>query len=391
MKTTKIKRNRNIVRFKNDYYVVDDKTILALESIEETDNLQDFAIKMNLTENKAQQKLLQIQKCLSKDIYYNKNLFLKSPIKIQWKITNKCNLRCKHCYLGELSQRTLTNEELLKIATKIINSGILEITITGGEALLVDNLFEIVNEFVKNKIYVKIFTNGTLLIPFLNEIKNNDLLSQFRKYVTFSISVDGLENTHDKIRGTGTFKKVDASLKFLSDLKFLTVVNCVVSKLNFNDIPELIVYLKSLNILNIQLSNLIVRGNADYSMVLSKSEKNILIQQIRKISESKSIHVLYGEEDGFESIKYFDSKIKNGYFNENWKCCAGVTRMTIAYNGDVYCCPFCEDLCLGNIMVKEIHEIWMNKNRFLFLDRLSKIKDINGRMCIIAQQGDVYE
>ena len=189
----------------------------------------------------------------------------------------------------------------------------------------------------------------------------------------------------------GTFKKVEDALIKLQELGFATVVNCVVSKFNFSDIPKLVLYLKSLNIFNIQLSKLIVRGKADSSMTLSKSENKILVQEVKKIAEGNDMHILYGEEEGFENIKYFDSKIKDGYFNESWKCCAGVTRMTIDYNGNVYCCPFCEDLCLGNIMVKEIHEIWMNKNRFLFLDRLSKIKDINGRMCIIAQQGDVYE
>ena len=391
MKVSRIKRNRNIIRFKNEYYVVDDKTSIMLKKLQQSTNVQDFATKMNISEKKASKKLKQLQACLSKERFYKKNLFLDSPIKVQWKITNKCNLRCKHCYLGELSQETLSSSKLLEVARKIIDSGVLEVTITGGEALLVENLQEIINEFVENEIYVKVFTNATLLITFLENLEKENLVDKFKEYVTFSISVDGLESTHDKIRGKGTFKKVENALIKLQNFGFVTVVNCVVSKLNFNDIPKLVLYLKSLNICNIQLSNLIVRGKADSTMALSKSENNILVQKVKKLTESCDMHVMYGEEEGFENIKYFDSKIKNGYFNESWKCCAGVTRITIDHKGNVYCCPFCEDLCLGNIITQGIHEVWMNKNRFLFLDRLSKTKIVNGRMCIIAQKENKNE
>lgn len=391
MKTTKIKKNRNITRFRNDYYVVDDKTSVMLEAIQRTTTVQDFAIEMNISEKRASKKLKQIQKCLSSERCYKRNLFLENPIKVQWKITNKCNLKCKHCYLGELSQESLSTSEINEIARKIVASGVLEVTITGGEALLVDNLPEIIYKFVENENYVKVFTNATLLVPFLEKIGNMGLLDKFREYVTFSISVDGLENTHDKIRGKGTFQKVESALMNLQKLKFTTIVNCVVSKLNVAQIPELLLYLLSLNVCNIQLSNIIIKGNADKSMALNRAEKDALASRIKRISSDHNVHILYGEEDGFENIHYFDSEITEGYFKESWKCCAGVTRMTIDYDGNVYCCPFCKEFCLGNIKSSDVSLVWNNKNRFEFLDKLSKTKTKNGRMCVIATEEENYE
>ena len=159
MKIVKIKRNRNLMRFRNDYLIVDNKTAHLIEILDKSLNVQEFANQANLSINKAQKTLLKIEQKLSDFTYYQKNLFLNDPIKVQWKITNKCNLRCKHCYLGILAQKTLSTQDLTKITDKIIKAGVIEVTLTGGEALLVPNLLEIVEKFVKNQLYVKIFTN----------------------------------------------------------------------------------------------------------------------------------------------------------------------------------------------------------------------------------------
>lgn len=374
MRIVKIKRNRNLMRFRNDYIIVDNKTAYLIEILDKSMNVQDFANQVNFPINKAQRILQKIEQKLSNPNYYQKNLFLNNPIKVQWKITNKCNLRCKHCYLGALSQKTLDAYELTKITEKIINAGVLEVTITGGEALLVPNLLEIVEKFVRNQIYVKIFSNGTLLIPFLEKIKKLNNVEEFKKFLTFSLSVDGLKITHDKIRGDGTFECVQQSIKELKALGFVIIINCVVSKINYNDIPQLLLLLNDMGVKNIQLSNIIIRGNADVSMRLTRAEKMFLTEKIKHLAQSNNIHVLYGEEDGFDNVIYKDNNMINGYFVENWKCCAGVTRMTIDYDGNVYCCPFCKDFSLGNIVNQDIFEIWRNKNRFKFLDKLSNSK-----------------
>lgn len=384
MRIVKIKRNRILMRFKNDYLIVDNKTAKQMEILDKSTNTQDFASRAKIPIKKAQRILQKIEKKLSNSNYYQKNLFLNTPIKVQWKITNKCNLRCKHCYLGVLSQKTLDAHELIKISEKIMNAGVLEITLTGGEALLVPNILEIVEKFVRHQIYVKIFTNGTLLIPFLEKIKALNNIEEFNKFLTFSLSVDGLKETHDKIRGDGTFEIVQRAIKELKELGFVIIINCVVSKINYNDIPQLLLLLNDMGIRNIQLSNIIIRGNADISMSLTRVEKMLLTEKIKHLAQNNNIHVLYGEEDGFDNIIYKDNNMTNGYFVENWKCCAGVTRMTIDYDGNVYCCPFCKDFSLGNIVNQELSEIWKNKNRFKFLAKLSSTKTKNGRMCIMT-------
>lgn len=391
MRQFEIKKNRVIIKFQDDYYIVDKKTAKYFDILSESKNEEEFANKMQISCNKANKILSKIQNKILKDKYYKKNVLLPLPIKAQWKITNKCNLHCKHCYLGELNQESLTEDALMSIADKLINSGIMEVTITGGEALLVPNLVDIVKKFIKHNIFVKIFTNGTLLIPFLNNLDKSVDRDKLLKYIVFSVSVDGLQKTHDNIRGEGNFDKTLVALKNLVEHNYKIIVNCVINSFNYTDIPQLVKQLNDIGVKNIQLSNIIVSGNADKSMVLDYEKRRMLTSQLKNLSLNNGIHLFYGEEDGYTDKHFYDSDIKEGYFIENWKCCAGMTRITIDYTGNVYCCPFCTEYCLGNIITENLSNIWNNKNRFLFLDKLAKSKKYNNRMCLVAQKGDLND
>lgn len=385
MRNFKLNKNRHIIKFRNDYYIVNEFTKNIFEILENCNNLEEFAAKIKLSIAKAEKLLKKLT--ILKEREFSKNIDLPSPIKVQWKITNKCNLKCKHCYLGELNQQSLTDAQILHIATKLANSKILEVTITGGEALLVPCITEVINTFVDKGITVKLFTNSTLLQNYLQNIKNHKNLS---KFLTFSISVDGAKEAHETIRGAGTFDKTMAGIDYAISQQYNLVINCVVTHLNIKSIPFMVAELYQKGIKNIQLSNLIIKGNADNSLRPTAQEMREMRNQLAQYAADKPLNILYGDEnENFENI-YYD-KLGNALGAEEWRCCAGLTRCVINYVGDVYCCPFCEEYKLGNILNQNLEEIWSNTIRYKFLKYLSKYKNSNGRMCIMAQRGDKNE
>jgi MoaA/NifB/PqqE/SkfB family radical SAM enzyme len=119
------------------------------------------------------------------------------PLRVQWRITKKCNLRCKHCYLGDKENldEELDKEDLLKIADKIINEKIFEVLITGGEPTLKEGFYELI-EKLSSHCFITIFTNATWekipekLMKFIDDKKN----------LKFFISIEGPKDIHDKIR-----------------------------------------------------------------------------------------------------------------------------------------------------------------------------------------------
>lgn len=128
----------------------------------------------------------------------------KAPIlyNLFWETTLKCNAKCKHCgsHAGEdyPIKDELTTEEiknaLQQIANKYDATKIL-LNITGGEPLLRKDLFDVMN-FAKNLGYRWGMTTNGILI--------NDAIIEKMKQTqmeTISISIDGLETSHDTFRG----------------------------------------------------------------------------------------------------------------------------------------------------------------------------------------------
>ena len=99
---------------------------------------------------------------------------------ICWNITNKCNENCKFCYRKLCKDNTI--EENKKIFDQLSKIKIGKISFCGGEPLLYDGLFEIV-DYIHNlnpQIKLSITTNGQIIDDKLLE----KIISKF-DYITY--------------------------------------------------------------------------------------------------------------------------------------------------------------------------------------------------------------
>lgn len=383
----KLKDQRNLILWNGKYYVVNDLTFELLDMFDKNIKLKDIAKRTGYNQKELKILYSEIeQKLLSKD-YYEDNLKLDTPIKIQWKITNKCNLKCKHCYLGKLDGFELPFEKADEIADTIINSNVMEVTISGGECLTYKGIEKIIKKFLINGIKVDVFTNALLLKNVLDKI-DSDILN--KSALLFYVSVDGLKSSHEQIRGKNTFDKTIENIKYAIEKGYPIVTNTVINKINYCDIMDMIVLLKQMGVKDVQLSNLIVQGNADNSMKISLSEQMALKEKINDLyKEHPEFGYIYYSEvpdsDGVRKVYSLSNGKKDFIGNDNWKCTAGVARVTIDSNGKVYCCPFIKDSYLGDLNKENLSEVWDNVNRFKFLKRLSE--ENTDRVCLAIKQG----
>jgi len=132
---------------------------------------------------------------------------------IQWHITEKCNLRCIHCY-REPYRKELTLTELKLLADKIVSfvkqlNRKLVLTITGGEPFLKPKVYDLADyvsgfDIVES---INFITNGTI-IP-------DEKLKQLAKLSKIYISLESdTAELNDKIRGKGSFEKVITNLPY---------------------------------------------------------------------------------------------------------------------------------------------------------------------------------
>ena len=383
----KLKNQRNLILWNGKYYVVNDLTFELLDMFDKNIKLKDIEKRTGYNQKELKILYSEIEQKLLSNDYYEDNLKLDTPIKIQWKITNKCNLKCKHCYLGKLDGFELPFEKANEIADTIINSNVMEVTISGGECLTYKGIEEIIKKFLINGIKVNVFTNAVLLKNVLDRIDSGILNTNA---LLFYVSVDGLKSSHEQIRGKNTFDKTIENIKYAIEKGYPVVTNTVINKTNYCDIMDMIVLLKQMGVKDVQLSNLIVQGSADNSMKISLSEQMALKEKINDLyKEHPEFGYIYYSEvpdsDGVRKVYSLSNGKKDFIGNDNWKCTAGVARVTIDSNGKVYCCPFIKDSYLGDLNKENLSEVWDNVNKFKFLKRLSE--ENTDRVCLAIKQG----
>lgn len=170
--------------------------------------------------------------------YLKQKIGRPDPLILVWDVTYYCNLRCYFCDLKEVHRDRLDKQLSLEQAKKVIDhvaeADVVTISITGGEPLLRKDLEDIA-EYARNKgLLPALATNGTLI--------TKDRAKRLSKaFHNITISIDGLEETHDKIRGVpGTYRKMLKGLKNLIDCHGCMVgTNFVINEQNYNEFLEI--------------------------------------------------------------------------------------------------------------------------------------------------------
>ena len=186
-------------------------------------------------------------------VYFIKYLFNKSwpPYGLIFYVTSKCNSKCIMCFNWKILNKDLQNEmsldEIDKFTKKI--GKLKSVGLGGGEPSLRADLPEIVNLFVKNN-------NASLVFIAFNSLLPDKIAEQieaiFKKSpnvnLKIGLSLDGVGNVHDKIRGVkGNFEKFLETYKKLDNLrkqyKKLRIRICTtVLSQNLDNLSELIKY-----------------------------------------------------------------------------------------------------------------------------------------------------
>lgn len=135
-------------------------------------------------------------------------------------ITHRCNLRCKHCYIEGGAGAELGVERVRSVLEEFEMMQGLRVLISGGEPL-VHSRFDDINALLPEyELRSVLFTNGTLLDEDrVRTLSVNEV----------QVSMDGLEEAHDWLRGRGTYAKalnaIRISLKAGLDVSVSTMVN----------------------------------------------------------------------------------------------------------------------------------------------------------------------
>lgn len=162
----------------------------------------------------------------------------------QWHLTNRCNLRCRHCYQNDYQG---PDDSLsLRVAQKLIDQlkargGQASLDLTGGEPFLLgQTLFDLL-DFLNDSPEIeelKIISNGLLFSSSIQE-----RLSCLDKLSTIKISLEGAcPGTNDWIRGKNEFARAVEKIDLIDKNRFSVVLMFTLTKRNLDEL-ELMLHL----------------------------------------------------------------------------------------------------------------------------------------------------
>jgi radical SAM protein with 4Fe4S-binding SPASM domain len=186
--------------------------------------------------------------CLKEGILSLQRVVLKRPALIkapepslrylELQVTTNCNLRCMHCYIGDDQRVRANGEGAEELSAGMIRAILqefeemqgLRVLISGGEPLLHTHFKEInsiLPEFFLRKVLI---TNGVLLTA--------DVLSGLNVQ-EIQVSIDGLEQAHDSLRGKGTFRSAINGIRGALRAGFQVSVSTMVHRGNLKDFDNM--------------------------------------------------------------------------------------------------------------------------------------------------------
>lgn len=278
----------------------------------------------------------------------------------QWHLTERCNLRCLHCYQDGKALSEMTLEEIKRTAV-LLSDTMKEwselyqipfspsINVTGGEPFLHHDLFEILTSLHENNFNLYILTNGTLV----DRQKAAMLAGIPVKGV--QVSLEGPEKVHDNIRGKGSFTSAIGGVKNLLSQNLPVTLNLTLSALNVDFIDDMVNLGSSIGVQRIGFSRLVPsgRGLGLIDSMLSKEQVREAYSKIQSLNII-GLDIVTGDPVYSSSTDKIPPENNTIAFGG---CAAGVSGLTILPDGTLLPCRRL-NIPLGNILKDNLRTIW---------------------------------
>lgn len=312
------------------------------------------------------------------------------PYVISWNLTNRCNLKCQHCYLdagaksvqrlkeGGFADRTeMGTEACFKVIDQIASFAPEALTIlTGGEPLLRPDIIDIIRYAKDHDLWTVCGTNGVLITENLAGLLLENGLRGL------SLSLDSLDpSRHDRFRGVeGAWKNTVNGAKILNKTGLSFIVQTTVGKHNLGEISSIADFAHfKMGAKVFNLYFLVSTGRGQFVSDISSEEYNrvlVELSQIQRKFDGKMVtnakcaphyfRHLFEEEPGSKFLKSFSGGAGG--------CPAGTHYMGIRPNGDMTPCPYLP-LYGGNLREKPMLDIWNDSDLFRTIRKRSQLGD----------------
>ncbi len=282
-----------------------------------------------------------------------------------WEFTLECNLNCSHCgsSAGKARPDELNTKECFKLCEELAELGCEEVALMGGEPFLRNDWLSVAQCIKDLGMNVNFVSNGIILDRYIEEI------TRLEPQV-IGISIDGMQESHDLIRGKGTWEKSVKAIELLRENEIQITIITTVSRINFGDLPLIKDFIFKKGI-NWQIQTAMPFGNFKKDKMLSKEEfyeTGKFIAAMRKNNLFDDLPVV-----GAHCLGYYSANLPLSQWDGCW---AGISSIGITSDGGIVgCLSMGNDRFIeGNVRNESLIDIWENPSNFAYNRKFEKSK-----------------
>jgi MoaA/NifB/PqqE/SkfB family radical SAM enzyme/SAM-dependent methyltransferase len=271
-------------------------------------------------------------------------------------ITNQCNMACSHCMFSSdnKSQPSLSCGDVIKAMVEAYKLGCRIFYFTGGEPFIYPKFTKVCDEILKrDNTHIVILTNSKNIKSFDEWLRKTPT-----DRIHFQISIDGLKENHESMRGKGTFDKLLESLQYFQKFNFPVSLAMSVNIKNVGEISSIIEIASDFNIKNVHYLWFFKKGKG-VSALFVKPE-GIFKHLVKAYEKASDLGITI---DNFEILKSQIFCLPGTRFdlsNAAWESIA------IGPEGNIYPSPALigeNELIAGNID-EGLKNVWGKSNVF---------------------------
>jgi MoaA/NifB/PqqE/SkfB family radical SAM enzyme len=318
-------------------------------------NVNEFFQSLEETNILALDRIRKLQVSAIEEIFYNNSY----PFIVSLELTNKCNLRCLHCYgsYGEADLEFIPKETLDILGQMFADIGVFTVELTGGDPSVYPYTAQAISAFLEHGISrLALLTNGANV----SEDVFNTLV-HYKDRVFVQIDLHSLqENYFDWFTGTrGNLSRILNSIDRLVNAGVNVTATSVITPGNLNEIEDLAEYAYSHNMTSYGPTIVINIGRA----LCAESEKLLLSTSDQVQEYEKKMQLISMKYPGF---------LREPLKKESSTNCGTVTsHCAIRSNGDIKLCTIDTgdyfNFDIGNIHNETLKSIF-DRNRNLCQD-----------------------
>jgi radical SAM protein with 4Fe4S-binding SPASM domain len=297
--------------------------------------------------------------------------FAPWPTAIGMDITNRCQLDCRHCFnrSGPGRRDELPLAVIERTLGEMRRWGVGLVRLTGGEPTLHSRFEAILDACAVGGIAVHVNTHGVV-----SETTLERLLSDPVKRCL--VSLDGLEEVHDQVRGTGCFRHAITTCRRLCATGKAVTITCHYGRHNIGNLAGLGALAAGMGA-DLKFSALRPMGRLldQFAFALPTPEDGL-----RAAREVVRLRRRYPDLRIASDFDILDDRREPSAITDAWSACgAGRVLVSVAANGDVYPCAYFATgdhrFRAGNLNVRSLGEIWRNSPVFTPFRTHSKSSD----------------